>query len=490
MAWNHKMFQPVDAASLAFFRIGFGLCLIYQIRPHALGDSFYYAAAAPEPHIPYPLLDWIAPVSPEFMQVILLAMLVAAVGITIGLGYRLSATVYTVAAGYFHFMDSVRYHNHYFLMFLLVFFLALTPAHRVASMDRWLWYRSAPSTTPRWTIWWLRFNIGIPFFFSGLSKLNSEWLHGLPTIFFWGLLADRHAWARALNPEWMALFIAWGGALADVVLVPLLLWRRTRLIGLALAILFNLGNAILFSGDTLHVTSFPFIMIVGVTSFFEPDWPRRLWARLGARIRGRMGGAIEEPMTVSNAPGAGLDSAFEEMTPARRVIIGFLSAYVLLQVFLPLRYHLYPGFHLWNEFGRNHSWQMMASIKSGKTRFIVTDPDTGETWDLEPFADVYDERYLEFSRKPALIYEYAKRIKDRLARRGHPDCEVRVDAFASLNGRPTQRMIDPTVDITMLPPRWGYVSWVLPLEEPLPSLKEVAASISQRRGAKESADTK
>jgi hypothetical protein len=125
---------------------------------------------------------------------------------------------------------------------------------------------------------------------------------------------------------------------------------------------------------------------------------------------------------------------------------------------------------------------MMEFIKAAQTRYIVTDPATGETWTRDPMGAVSGRRYNRVQSNPALIHQYAVHIKKQLVEQGRPDCEVRVESFAILNGRPAQRMIDPTVDITTAPSRWGYFPWVLPLEEPRPSLQERIAGFSVPRG--------
>ena len=50
---------------------------------------------------------------------------------------------------------------------------------------------------------------------------------------------------------------------------------------------------------------------------------------------------------------------------------------------------------------------------------------------------------------------------------GHRGVEVRADSFVSFNGRPSQRMIDPDVDLAALDRRVAASSYVLPLEPPV-----------------------
>jgi len=48
-----------------------------------------------------------------------------------------------------------------------------------------------------------------------------------------------------------------------------------------------------------------------------------------------------------------------------------------------------------------------------------------------------------------------------LRKQGHSQIQIRVDAFATLNGRPSQRMIDPKVNLAAQVPG----GWILPLAD-------------------------
>jgi len=51
------------------------------------------------------------------------------------------------------------------------------------------------------------------------------------------------------------------------------------------------------------------------------------------------------------------------------------------------------------------------------------------------------------STQPSMIIQYARHVADRYRQLGHRDVAVYADAFASLNGRRTQRLIDPAFDL-------------------------------------------
>jgi hypothetical protein len=58
--------------------------------------------------------------------------------------------------------------------------LIFVPAHRAFSLDSRLRPTLRSDTAPAWTLWMLRAQIGIVYFFGGVAKLNGDWLQGEP----------------------------------------------------------------------------------------------------------------------------------------------------------------------------------------------------------------------------------------------------------------------------------------------------------------------
>ena len=71
--------------------------------------------------------------------------------------------------------------------------------------------------------------------------------------------------------------LSYGGLLFDLFIVPLMLYRRTRLFGFILAIVFHVTNRLLF-----NIGIFPYFSIVMTTLYFSPDWPRENTGKLTA----------------------------------------------------------------------------------------------------------------------------------------------------------------------------------------------------------------
>jgi hypothetical protein len=71
--------------------------------------------------------------------------------------------------------------------------------------------------------------------------------------------------------------------------------------------------------------------------------------------------------------------------------------------------------------------------------------------------------------KPDLLVLFARHLAEEKMREGYDQVEVRARVMVSLNGRPRQLLIDPSVDLAkeevgLLPARW-----ILPLTTPLVS---------------------
>jgi hypothetical protein len=136
-----------------------------------------------------------------------------------------------------------------------------------------------------------------------------------------------------------------------------------------------------------------------------------------------------------------------------------------LQFLLPLRHWLYPGEVSWTEEGHRFSWHMKLRSKQAMITFYVTDPTTDQTWQIDPTGTITLRQLGKMSTRPDMIIQFAHHIRDQFRESGRIEQPiVRVDAWASLNGRPLQQFIDPTVDLAQEPATiFGHYSWVLPL---------------------------
>jgi hypothetical protein len=244
--------------------------------------------------------------------------------------------------------------------------------------------------------------------------------------------ADVPIFGAALASPDVAQLMAIGGTIFDLAIVPALLVRSTRTVAWLAVVAFHLTTGVLFP-----IGMFPWIMIALSTVFFAPDWPRRF---------------IGRSRTVA--------------TPARpRAWIAFaLGAHFAIQLVLPLRSLAYAGDVRWHEQGNRWSWRVMLVEKTGMVELVVTEPSTGRTWRIDPAEELTPRQTKMMATQPDLILAYAHLVRDRFRARGH-DVLVHADSWCALNGRPSRRFLDPTVDLAAIDDSLAPYAFVLPLTE-------------------------
>jgi hypothetical protein len=164
----------VSAASLAVFRIGFGvvgMILVARFFGRGWIDTLL---VDPVYHFPYPGFEWVRAWPAPWMHLHFLVIGLAASGIALGYRYRLSAAVFAISLGYVELIDRSLYLNHYYWVVLTGAVMAFLPLHATWSIDSRA--GRAPTVHPAWVVWALRFQVGMVYFFAGLAKLNGDWL--------------------------------------------------------------------------------------------------------------------------------------------------------------------------------------------------------------------------------------------------------------------------------------------------------------------------
>ncbi|NUP11973.1 MAG: HTTM domain-containing protein [Polyangiaceae bacterium] len=435
--------RAVDPASLVAFRVALGgLVAVASIRFVAKGWVAEHFVD-PRHYFPYWGFEWVRPVSASGMYAVYALMTLAALGVAAGALYRVSAATLFALFTYTHLCDKTHYLNHYYLVSLLTGLAALLPLHHHGSVDAWWSKRRgrAPRAWPAaWVLWLVRYQVGLVYFFGGVAKLGPDWLvHAMPLRIWLARGTDVFLIGPIFRYEATAYLMSWGGAVFDLSIPFLLLYRKTRPFAFAAVLAFHV-----IVGRLFQLGMFPWFMPAFATILFEPDWPRRLWRGWCA------------PSSPPSAPAW-----------TSKIGMRVAAVYCVVQALLPLRFLVYPGNVLWTEEGFRFAWKVMLQEKNGVVTARAVDRSTGERFYVAPsdYLTPLQERMM--STQPDMILQFAHMIRDDFRTRGR-DVSVYVDARVSLNGRPSRPLVDSTVDLSNEREGLAPKRWVLPMPKDPP----------------------
>jgi hypothetical protein len=280
----------------------------------------------------------------------------------------------------------------------------------------------------------LRLQVGVVYFFAGLAKLNADWLFRAEPLRIWlAARADMPLIGGLLAQAWVAYLASYLGALFDLGIVWALLIPKTRPWAFALLAGFHVTTGLL-----LPIGMFPWIMIAAATVFLSPSWPRRFLMRMPR------GAVATRPARV----------------PCWAPFV--VGVHCLVQTIVPLRAAFGGTTSAWTQQRFNFAWKVMIAEKSGVTSFRVRDRASGESAIVEPKEYLSPAQERAMAIDPEMIRALAIEIAHDVRHSQGRDVAVFADAFASINGRPSARLVDRNVDLTADLP----TKWVLPLLDP------------------------
>lgn len=441
----------VHPASLAVFRILFGTLMLVALIRFWVNDWIETLYINPQFHFKYFGFSWVNDLG-VFTYLLYVICILSSIGIILGYRYRLSIISFFLIFTYIELIDKTTYLNHYYFTSCVAFLLCFLPAGCYFSID--VQKKKRINQVPAWNVDALKFFLCIVYFYAGIAKINSDWLFEAQPLSLW--LTSKYdipLIGRLLQLKWVHYAASWSGMLYDVLIPFFLLSKKTRKIAFLFVILFHVMTKIFFPS----IGMFPYIMIFCALIFFDSSlhqkWISQL-QKLVDRIK-EIGNfkklATPRPEKIKYTP--------------HRFILPFLILFFIFQLFFPFRYLVYPGELFWNEEGYRFSWRVMLMEKKGYTTFKIKDSISQQMFavDNADFLSPFQEKQMSF--QPDFILEYAHFLADHFEEKGHKNIQVFVDSFVALNGRPSQRFIDPTIDLNQEIESFKHKTWVLPLAD-------------------------
>jgi vitamin K-dependent gamma-carboxylase len=427
------LMRPVSGLNLGILRFGFGSLMVVMLSKYAGMITPYFTK---DSSIPYPGLEFIKPLAEDPLRTLFYIGMAVAILTALGVFFRYSCFLLTLVLAYALFLNRVIFNNHYYLFILISFLLVFTNADERFSLRSV--FRNKPKVNiPYWQYFILQLQIGVVFFFGGISKINADWLSGAVTDpMMWS------AFGKFDQLHLVSLIFAWTGMLFDLLIPFFLFFRRTRKYAVVAVVLFNLINGLVLFDN---IGLFPYTMIVlTVLVFLDPGYIQK-WAQKAKRK--------SADSHVENGL-AGI--------PAMQVWTPLLILYFVFQFTFPLRQFFIPGNPDWTGLGVTFAWRMKSSSKLIKLQFKAIDKATGKFLsDVQMGFDFKTEQIYAYTHYA--VWYMAQRVHQRFAERGRPDFGVVADYYVSMNGQPMQKAIDPAVDLSAVQYHpYGGNTWMLP----------------------------
>ena len=437
-----------ESATLAFFRLAFGFMMflsLIRFASHNWIEDFYIK---PQFHFTYYGFGWVKPMGNYIYLVFIIASL-AALFVAIGYKYRLAIIIFFLSFTYIELIDKTTYLNHYYFVSIISFVLIFLPANASFSVDAFKNSKIAFQKIPKWNIDILKLLLGIVYFYAGLAKLNSDWLFKAMPLKIW-LPNNSHlpVIGSLLNENWVHYAFSWTGMVYDLSIVFLLLYKRTRIFAFVLVFIFHVLTRILFP-----IGVFPYIMIISTLIFFETNFHKKCLAY------------IIKLLSINADYFENARTKIQNYDTAYKLKLTFISLFVVFQLLFPFRYFLYRDELFWTEEGFRFSWRVMIMEKAGYTQFIVKYGITKKEIRVNNshFLTTFQEKQMSF--QPDFILEYAHYLRDFYKNQGIQNPGVYVESYVALNGRLSQKYIDPKINLANEYESFQHKTWILPFKD-------------------------
>ncbi|WP_075342230.1 HTTM domain-containing protein [Tenacibaculum agarivorans] len=438
------------AATLAAFRILFGVLMLISLTRFLVKGWVHKLYIEPSFHFKYYGFSWVVDWG-NYTYLLFFIAISACIGIILGYKYRVSIVLFFVSFTYIELIDKTTYLNHYYFISVLSFLLCFLPLNVAYSIDAYQ-KKQVFKYVPAWTVDSIKLLLGIVYFYAGLAKLNSDWLLRAQPLKIWlSSKTDFPVIGRFMNDTWFHFAMSWSGALYDLSIPFLLLYKKTRPFAFLLVVVFHVFTRILFP-----IGMFPYIMICATLVFFSGDLHEKFLIKITNLFRLKC--------KVNNIRDVYLPKFY-------RKTIFVVCLFLGVQLVFPFRYVLYPDELFWTEEGYRFSWRVMLIEKAGYTTFRVVKYDTGNSFTVENSHFLTPFQSKQMTTQPDFILEYAHFLGQHYKKELKTDnIGIFAEGYISLNGRVSKPYINPRTDLLKVKDGFKHKDWILPFEDEIKGL--------------------
>ncbi len=438
------LFTKKHIASLVFFRIVFGILAFLDVLVTWIYYHFKKNAFDPENYqFKYIGLEWAQAIPEPFMSIFFFCLCLSAIGICLGYHYKICASFFALGFTYVFLLEKCNYLNHAYLFCLLSFMMVLFPAHKAFSIDSLRGRVKSQDFIAYWPIFTLQFSMAIVYIFGGIAKINSDWLNAYPLKIWLPYKRDYFLIGPILEQEWLAWFMSYGGILHDLLIIPLMMFKKTRWFAFGCALTFHLMNTAIF-----QIGIFPWLSLALTALFFGSSFPLSLNKYLKEKL------ALVRKWNLSYIK-AHRKSRLHLNKPTyipskRKAFITFsLFVFCLIMMLNPLRHHFFEGPVSWTEEGHRFSWRMMLRGKMAYGHFLVKNNHSQEEVKVKARDHLSKKQARKCLTHPDMIWQFGNYLGEIYRDKWDTDSvSVYPVVKAKLHFRKYQEYVDPNTDLT------------------------------------------
>ena len=426
-----NIYKNIDNSPLILFRILFG----FFVTAESFGAILtgWVKSVFIDTHFTFTFIGFEALeiLHGNVMYIYFITMGILGILIMLGAKYRFAIISFTILWTAVYLAQKSAYNNHYYLLAVISFYMCFLPANKYKSLDAKWNPKIKSEVMPYWVSLLFILQISMVYVFAAIAKFYPDWLDGT---FTRNLLSNstQIAFLKSLFAEKLFyLFIAYAGILFDLLIVPFLLFKKTRTIAFIASLVFHIFNAI-----TLQIGIFPFFALGFILFCYEPETIRNAFFRKRATV-------------ISQTTN----------TQHKKIVYYILIPFLIVQLLLPLRHHFIAGDVLLTEEGHRMSWRMMLRQKSGYISFKIIDNSTKEQTSYNYNKNLTPKQVNALTTKPDFIWQYCQRIKKEYKGK---NISIYIDCKNSINQKSYKTLIDPDQDFAKA--KWDYFfnnEWVL-----------------------------
>jgi len=421
------LFKQRDSKQIAYLRIAIGAWFLIDILSMLLSGYVKEAYVSTEMNFHFYGFEWIKPLPGIWMYVLFSILAVLSAAVLVGYRFKYSLSFFLVGFLYVFMCDIVYTLNKFYLFLILGTVLLFTNAGNAISLDVKRKITKEVTVVENWQILIFQVLFGVIYFYSGLSKINPDWLyHGEPLMMFYKYRIP-FRWLPNDFYTIMVFIFSYCGMVFDLSIIWLLSFRRTNFLANLLQASFHILNFTI-----LWIGSFSIFSAILTWILFPTNWLKR---KLSFTTT-----AIDNP-------------ELHTVHKKKRIRIALIMfIFLIIQLSIPWRHHFTGNNVNWTEKGHRFSWRLMTRSKSGsRSKFIVVDNKSGMKYAIKARKKLTGRQYRKMCAETDLVITFAHYLRDEYQTRlGHDDISVFATVHTKLNGRKRQLLFDPTIDLAKI----------------------------------------